>query len=62
MFLCNVNNVHKNVPGTRKLYNLFPLLLSGMDNPTEEDKEQSIDVASDAGALNEVLQNDPKHY
>ena len=48
-------NVHKNVPGTKKLYNLFPLLFSGMDNSTEEDKEQSIDVATDAGALDEVL-------
>ena len=28
---------------------------SGMDNFTEEDKEHSIDVASDAGALEEVL-------
>ena len=30
-------------------------LFSGMDNFTEEDKEHSIDVASDAGALEEVL-------
>ena len=34
---------------------MYCVLASGMDNFTEEDKEHSIDVASDAGALEEVL-------
>lgn len=65
--LANMSNQFKNLHPyvCQRILSLFEALskryyrlvatLQGMDNFTEEDKEHSIDVASDAGALEEVL-------